>query len=251
MKILTNDKSASFSKTGVLHLKTGDAVLDDSTTGYIDILTGIVKDTYSTSGDINIRTGNADLVSTSSSSTGSVYIKTGTSYSGGAGAITLTAGSSTEEYGGGGISITAGDGSHGSGTVSQGGVVSITAGKAGNTGTSAYGGYVTLSGSRDINASSQGATFTVQAGDRSGNGNGDVIAFPGQNNLGRGVFLVSIGNLVLGSMTGFTRSNGPILYFTDISSDPSAPTGGGALYTKAGALYYRGSGGTVTAVAPA
>lgn len=34
-------------------------------------------------------------------------------------------------------------------------------------------------------------------------------------------------------------------------SDPAAPTGGGILYVKAGALYYRGSSGTITNIAPA
>jgi hypothetical protein len=35
------------------------------------------------------------------------------------------------------------------------------------------------------------------------------------------------------------------------SADPTTPTGGGILYTKAGALYFKGSSGTVTPIAPA
>lgn len=40
-------------------------------------------------------------------------------------------------------------------------------------------------------------------------------------------------------------------HFMSNQADPSTPTGGGTLYVKAGALTYKGSSGTVTAVAPA
>lgn len=51
---------------------------------------------------------------------------------------------------------------------------------------------------------------------------------------------------VIGSI-GATLS----VFLANRASDPATPTGGGRLYVKAGALYFRGSSGTITNIAPA
>jgi len=52
--------------------------------------------------------------------------------------------------------------------------------------------------------------------------------------------------------TDFGGASGPVLSMKNSATPPSTnPTGGGIIYTEAGALKYRGSSGTVTVIAPA
>lgn len=57
-------------------------------------------------------------------------------------------------------------------------------------------------------------------------------------------------NLLLGGMTAGT-SAAKILALADATAPTTSPAGGGQIYVEAGALKYRGSGGTVSTLAPA
>lgn len=56
----------------------------------------------------------------------------------------------------------------------------------------------------------------------------------------------------LGGAGSFGGATGTAIFLANVTSAPSTnPTGGGILYTQAGALKYRGSSGTVTTIAAA
>lgn len=60
------------------------------------------------------------------------------------------------------------------------------------------------------------------------------------------------GNITLAAIAGSYGSGVGVLFIGNAGTNPSAnPVGGGILYVNAGALTYRGSGGTVTVIAPA
>lgn len=59
-------------------------------------------------------------------------------------------------------------------------------------------------------------------------------------------------NIALWSATGTFGSGVGVMFLANATTNPSTnPTAGGILYVNAGALTYRGSGGTVTVIAPA
>lgn len=60
----------------------------------------------------------------------------------------------------------------------------------------------------------------------------------------------AVGNLGLG-VTGFGTSSVGVLGMVNATAPGSSPAGMGQLYVDAGALKFRGSGGTVTTIAPA
>ncbi len=81
---------------------------------------------------------------------------------------------------------------------------------------------------------------------------GTVNAVPlivGTNNAER-VYIESGGNI---GLNGHSFGSGvKVIFIANAGTDPSTnPTGGGVLYVSSGALKYRGSSGTVTAIAPA
>lgn len=60
------------------------------------------------------------------------------------------------------------------------------------------------------------------------------------------------GNISLGETSGSYGGGVKVVFIPDRSSAPTTnPTGGGILYSESGALKWRGSGGTVTTIAPA
>ena len=63
---------------------------------------------------------------------------------------------------------------------------------------------------------------------------------------------IDASNLALLALNGSFGGGGKVIFIANATSTPgSNPSGGGILYVEAGALWYRGSSGTVTMLAPA
>jgi len=62
---------------------------------------------------------------------------------------------------------------------------------------------------------------------------------------------VGLGNVIIGAAMTAGASALGVIALQDGTAPSSSPTGGGQIYCEAGALKYRGSGGTVTTLGPA
>lgn len=249
--VLTLDDASATGYTG------GDTITGG--TSRLVIKTGDRSTNNTRSGWVSVYGGNH---SGSTAYAGSLYFKAGdnSGTNGNAGSITLTAGRSTKTTGGaaaggvflyggysksdnspgGNVKIEAGYGKKGTGTASTGGDVLINGGRAKETGTLASGGNIVLTGGKDNNASSVGGIITVKPGDRTGTHIGSITLAAGGNNTTSG-YVSASPELVVST----------VLTLSNRASDPATPTSSGRLYTKSGALYFIGSGGTVTPLAPA
>lgn len=65
-----------------------------------------------------------------------------------------------------------------------------------------------------------------------------------------GILKVGNGSTAWNSLLSVYTGSGP-LFLPNQGGEPSQPAGGGLIYVEAGALKYKGSGGTVTVLAPA
>jgi len=104
------------------------------------------------------------------------------------------------------------------------------------------------SGSVSGTGSGPGALLNLDSGLGSGADLNAVVTLFSQQNAGRGV--------LIGSGASFRQMATALevadtIGMHDHGSDPATPTSGGILYCKAGALFYRGSSGTITPIAPA
>lgn len=100
-------------------------------------------------------------------------------------------------------------------------------------------------------AKGSGATITIA----SPSSTAPTYAFVGSTTTGLGLAaagapcLIAAGVEVLRGLSAPSGATGPALFVPNLSAEPTSnPTGGGFLYCFAGALKYRGSGGTTTTV---
>lgn len=115
---------------------------------------------------------------------------------------------------------------------------------------------------REANGTNIGAgDLTIEAPLASGNATGGGIALATAPSGASGAIVQTpvtrvrvepTGNITLAAATGSYGSGVGVIFIGNAGTNPSAnPVGGGILYVNAGALTYRGSGGTVTVIAPA
>lgn len=175
-----------------------------------------------------------------------------------AGDIHVIAGSSDDQ--GGRIRIAAGEGTNGSGFVQLLGDIGESSGPF-------DGGTIYIKAGADVNGAGVILIKGSQLGGQEGSieispGNdsllryGEITLFTGLNISGgggtRGNVQIPTGCLIVGSSATGTSTNTAKSVIMFNTSDPSgATTGAGILYVKAGALYFMGSGGTITNIAPA
>ena len=174
------------------------------------------------------------------------------------GYIEIIAGASTgSNANSGGIDIIAGD----SDDTGFPGEVFIQAGKSGSVGVPGQntGGRVSITAGNSGDAN--GGDILINTGNATASGDGGrlIVTLGGTDSGGRPYFQVKqfdgFGtvqpNIAFGSSTSFGGGQG-VLYIRNRTTAPSSdPSSGGILYVESGALMYRGSGGTVTTIAPA
>lgn len=251
-----------FNDNGVLAGDTGLLYLKDTQTLQVDTISAIANDdssgntlnivnpafgTPSNSSDINIFADSAD------DSTGSINIYSGNTINFATGLIAIFTGNANADSSGS-ISIFTGNAS-GSGKHS-GGVTIYT----GNGNSNAHVGDINMYTS--FGASNGDVNITAQGNNNANlslTGYGFVyIAAPSGNcllDISTDIEFRS-GTLNFGFTNGSQSVQGGggvgVIYIQSATTVPNSnPTGGGILYVQSGALKYRGSGGTVTTIAPA
>lgn len=202
-------------------------------------------------GGVRITGGNSDITlqtevqSTGAVVAGDIYVRSGGytgSDGGSAGAISLIVGDSDPNSFPNHIYIQAGncgDLSHAGQNL--GGIVNIT---AGNTGID-VGGNVNINSGNATSMGTAGAVHVTLGG----------VGVSGTRSFFQVSQFDAFGsiqpNIVLGNTASLGGGEG-VIFIANATTVPSSnPTGGGILYVTAGALTYRGSGGTVTTIAPA
>lgn len=228
-------------------LLASDGTIPDSNTGSIDITSGVADDVGNTStgvsGHITLQTGTSNKQtgaisiitggvtgnpSPNSAKSGNLSIKTGFSY-GNAGDINIESGNSSAGDGGD-ITIFA----KGAGGGNNNGSVTVQA--VGNTNTSTMTGInLIVGGAAGTNL--DGGYIQLNTGTPTGSG-------------AYGAVNINNGNLGVGG-TPFNTTY-PLVFLGDVNAPPpNTPSGGGYLYSDAGALHWVGSSGTDTPIAPA
>lgn len=275
---VTTGTSTTTGTSGVIELTTGDT--DTGNSGHINLTTGTVN-TSGNSGGMTLLTGDASGVS---GDAGDINITAGfgpenggninlNSGSGGSvpGSITMTSqeditmtanqsvGSIAEDFiflrtqasgkNTGNIEVSTGDATNTHNT----GNILIQAGNVHDFSETV--GNITIQ--TPVDKSVQGGVIQISRGE----GNANVSSRLLLNDDGGGtpqatvsakgiVYILSNTSIHLGQVDN-TNANGGTVFIQNRTGDPSTPTGGGILYTKSGALYYIGSSGTVTPLAPA
>lgn len=243
LNILTASKSATTTKTGDIRIETGANTGTYSYSGNITLQVGNANSYYGAAGNVNIYAGDSSSALVNSVS-GNIKIEAGSS-------------NVTNAFGtGGNVVINGGNsGSIAAGPVASGygnaGNVTINAGVTSYSYSGAVGGSITLN-----------TTFnTGGSGNAGGVPNGNTAGHIRMNVHYTGYVrmicpAVPYGsavcgtNLALGN-TGFGSGEG-VFSIQNARTNPSTnPSGGGILYVTGGALTFRGSGGTVTTIAPA
>jgi len=266
-----NDKDVQFNDSSSFGGKdtfqfdksTNTITLDDGGAGSGDVITG-------GNNNLNIQTA---AKSADSSIVGTIYVQggdnSGNSYAQ-AGGIYILGGMGTGSSGsdgsyGGFVIIAAGSGTVndssvqilgnrqnvGSYSVLPGSVFLKAEYDTTNSGGVA-GGTIHLEGSSD---NGRTATIDMNPGENTTPQYGDIIISTGAHagfGAARGNVQVPLGNIVVGSSTTPVSTNVKQSIILFNTSAPSGSTSGaGILYVNSGALYFRGSSGTVTLVAPA
>lgn len=175
--------------------------------------------------------------------TGDITIFTGNnSASGGTGKIRLNTGQTTTgSTGTGDIELIAGN-HRGSG---QAGGLLFQAGSA-TAGTSSPGDAEMYGGDSSVSASGGGWVYLAGGRANLGNNNGGSVYLAGNSGHGTGV----AGNVLINN--GDAADGGSVMAIGEVINVPTTgPGSGGILYVQAGALKYRGSGGTLTTIAVA
>lgn len=113
------------------------------------------------------------------------------------------------------------------------------------TGTTSTGGRVILNAG---GGTTSGGDISIESGGGITNGNGGHISLRTGDGAGSGLD----GNVTIFSASGSYGGGERVIFIKNRTTAPSSdPTDGGILYVEAGALKFRGSGGTTTTVAPA
>lgn len=186
--------------------------------------------TPGSSGNIVMATSDANTAGGFTETSGSITIETGSSFLN-AGNITIQTGNSITNGTGGTISLFANSGSDGN----PNGAISLS-----------------TIGTRDTSTT---GTISLIVSDASGAGNldgGTIVISPGaQANAGNpGQTYFQSGNIFFRTVQ-FAGGDG-VIAIGDAATNPSTtPSGGGVLYSSAGALHWLGSSGTDTIIAPA
>lgn len=171
------------------------------------------------------------------------------------GSILIKSGYTTDSQGQpGNISLTAGNGSN---QFFNGGSIFVTAGN--NSATGGYGGNVTIKTGTGASGYGGSMQFTVQKGTSSVPGNMKFTINKASANA-KGFFQFNHfdvygtiqPNIFIGTASAtFGGGQGVIVIRNRGTAPSSNVTNAGILYVEAGALTFRGSGGTVTTIAPA
>lgn len=231
-----------------IHMYTG-------TGGQISIETSVSTATGSAS--ISIKTGDA-AVGLGSFDSADITLETGTSNDAHAGSVNLLGGFALNGASGGEIRIESGSGD----ANSAGGGISLFAGDSGNLFSAGLnnGGSVVIEAG-DSGDGAAGSVIIVSGASTESGISGRIRLTLGGTNTGtRSYFqfsqLDAFGNIqpniAFSNNTPTFGGGAGMLYIRNRTTAPSSdPTSGGLLYVESGALMFRGSGGTVTTVAPA
>lgn len=230
-----NDSSSFGGDSAFVWNKTSNIMTLDNGTASATLGTG-VKITGGTSG-IQIR---SDDKSSNNTETGSLDIRAGINSgdNGIGGSLRLLAGHATDNDG-------------------QPGDIEMTAGSAGDVDIAFNGN--SHGGNVDIAAGSSGpgngGVVTIAAGSSLNGGTGGTVHINLGGGTTYGYFQINGGgvqpNVAFGTATSFASGQG-VIYIRNRTTAPSGtPSTGGVLYVEAGALHFKGSGGTDTIIAPA
>ena len=235
INIFTPDSSSVTIETGYQANAAGTG------SGNISVQTNSVSTSAMTSGNVTIQTG-----STQNGTVGSITIQTGASATSATpGDVSITAGGT---YTSGNVSISTNSASSGSGTISLtvgstngvGGSVTLTAG----TGVS-NGGPVTITSGSSSGGGAGGVSITSGSGTGGAAAGGDITLTAGSSSTALPGNISLQTNAGTGGIYGYITTN-TYLKIGNRTPPASAPSGGGYLYSDAGAGKWRGTSGTTT-----